>query len=487
MSKILKSLPFFISGILLLSILFITGFTSKKVENTTQDVYQVYLEGKEIGIVKSKEELEDYIDKQQSLIKSKYKVKTVYSPKGLDIREYKTYQNKVEDVRVVYNRIKDKKPFTIEGYVITIKGEEIDRTIYTLKKKTFINAIEKSIATFVDKEQYKLYLDNKQLQIKDTGSIIENIELQEEITIKKDLIPVDSEIFTSEEELTKLLLFGTTEKQATYIVQAGDTISKVSFENKLNPEEFLIANPEFTDESNLLFQGQEVIIGLINPQFHLVVEKHVVEDTVKTAQTEIQYDNNMLVGEEQILQNGEDGLERITKKEKYVNGEMTTVVNVTSEELKPVINSIIVKGGKVIPTVGDTSSWGWPTIQGYTLSSGYGYRWGRLHSGTDIAGTGHGSPIYASNNGVVYKTGYHYSMGNHVMINHNNGYYTVYMHLSKINVKQGQTVARGQVIGAMGNTGRSYGTHLHFEIWTGGPPYEGGVSHDPLPYLRGRR
>ena len=487
MSKILKSLPFFISGALLLSILFITGFTNKKDTDAIKNVYQVYLDGKEIGIIESKEELENYIDNQQSIIKSKYNVKTVYSPKGLDIREYQTYKNNIESIENIYKKIKDEKPFTIEGYTINIKGEEIDKTIYTLKKSTFTDAMEKSIATFVDKDQYNLYLDNKQVQIKDTGSIIENIEIQEDITIKKDLIPTDSEIFTNTDELTKLLLFGTTEKQATYIVKSGDTISQVAFNNKLSPEEFLIANPEFTDESNLLFQGQEVVIGLINPQFHLVVEKHVVEDTIKTSQTEIKYDNNMLIGEEQQLQKGEDGLERVTKKEKYINGEMITVVGVTSEELKPAISTIIVKGGKSIPTVGDTNSWGWPTIQGYTISSQYGWRWGRLHRGVDIAGTGHGSPIYASNNGVVYKAGYHSSMGNYIYVNHNNGYYTAYEHLSKINVEVGQTVARGQVIGAMGNTGVSTGTHLHFEIWTGGAPYQGGISHNPLPFLRGRR
>lgn len=486
MSKILKSIPFFVSGVLLLSILFLTGFTNKK-EDVVKDVFQVYLDGKEIGIINSKEELELYIDKQQESLKKKYKVDNVYSPKGLDIRPYKTYQSKVENVRNVYNKIKDAKPFTIKGYIITIKGEDLNVKIHTLNKEIFTNAMDKCIKTFVNEEQYKLYLENKQLQIKDTGSIIENISFEEDITIKEDLISVDSEIFTTEEELTKYLLFGTTEKQSTYTVQAGDTIKQVAFNNKLSPEEFLIANPEFTDADNLLFQGQEVVIGLINPQFHLVVEKHVVEDSVKSYDTEIKYDDTMLVGEEYQLQAGEDGLDRVTKKEKYVNGEMTVVVNVASQELKPIINSIIVKGGKSIPTVGDTSSWGWPTLQGYTISSQYGWRWGRLHRGVDIAGTGHGSPIYATNNGVVYKTGYNSIMGNYISINHNNGYYSAYEHLSSINVKPGQTVARGQAIGAMGNTGRSTGTHLHFEIWTGGAPYEGGESHDPLPYLRGQR
>lgn len=484
MNKILKSLPFFISGVLLLSILFLTGFTNKK-DNTIEEVYQVYLDGKEIGVIDSKEEFEKYIDKEQKDIKEKYNVDNVYSPKGLDIRPYQTYRSKVESIQTVYNKIKNEKPFTIKGYIVTIKGEDLNVKINVLNKKIFENAMDKCIKTFVDEEQYELYLDNEQVQIKDTGSIIENVSLEEDITIKEDLISVDSDIFTNEEDLTKFLLFGTTEKQATYTVQAGDTISQVAFNNKLSPEEFLIANPEFTDADNLLFQGQEVVIGLINPQFHLDVEKHVVEDIVRNYETEIKYDDTMLIGEEYQQQTGDNGLDRVTKKEKFVNGEMTVVVNISSEQLKPVVNAVVVKGGKSIPTVGDTSSWGWPTLQGYTLSSPYGYRWGRLHSGIDIAGVGLGSPIYCSNNGVVYKTGYHYSMGNYIYVNHNNGYYTAYLHLSKINVKVGQTVARGQVIGQMGNTGSSTGTHLHFEIWTGGAPYEGGVSHNPLPYLRG--
>ncbi|MBQ7140845.1 MAG: M23 family metallopeptidase [Bacilli bacterium] len=486
MSKQLKAIPFIVSGVLLLSVLFVTGFTSKS-KDEIQNVFQVYLDGSEVGIVNSKEELENYIDKQQSILKNKFKVDTVYAPKGLDIRPYRTFGNKVQKVDEIYNKINNKQPFTVKGFVITIKSEEKDLTLYTLDKKVFTNAMEKSISTFVDAEQYQLYLDNNQVQIKDTGSIIENVELEEDITIKEDLISVDNDIFLNQEDLTKYLLFGTTEKQATYTVKAGDTISQVAFDNKLSPEEFLIANPEFTDENNLLFQGQEVVIGLINPQFSLIVEKHVVEDQVKSYQTEIKYDNTVTIGTNYTLQKGEDGLDRITKKEKYVNGELVTVVGVTTQNLKPSINEIQVKGGKVIPTVGDTGSWGWPTIQGYTISSNYGWRWGRLHAGVDIAGTGHGSPIFASNNGVVTKAGYHSTLGNYVYINHNNGYHTAYGHMSKINVSVGQTVARGQTIGLMGNTGRSTGTHLHFEIWTGGAPYQGGTSHNPLPYLRGQK
>ena len=65
------------------------------------------------------------------------------------------------------------------------------------------------------------------------------------------------------------------------------------------------------------------------------------------------------------------------------------------------------------------------------------------------------------------KANYHYSYGNHVVINHNNGYMTLYGHMSRLAVKKGQKVERGQVIGYVGSTGDSTGPHVHYEVWKG--------------------
>ena len=100
------------------------------------------------------------------------------------------------------------------------------------------------------------------------------------------------------------------------------------------------------------------------------------------------------------------------------------------------------------------------------------------YDGIDIAGTGYGSNIYAANNGVVVDAGYNDISGNYVIINHNNGYYTVYGHMSKILTKKGDIVARGTVIGLIGSTGWSTGPHLHFSIFVG-YPYGGGYSINP--------
>lgn len=103
------------------------------------------------------------------------------------------------------------------------------------------------------------------------------------------------------------------------------------------------------------------------------------------------------------------------------------------------------------------------------ISSGFGRRWGSLHAGVDIAAKGT-VPIVAAADGVVIQSYYSTSYGNVVFISHSiDGqiYTTVYAHMSKRSVSAGQVVSKGQQLGFMGNTGQSFGQHLHFELHKG--------------------
>jgi murein DD-endopeptidase MepM/ murein hydrolase activator NlpD len=285
------------------------------------------------------------------------------------------------------------------------------------------------------------------------------------------------------------LMYGSTEKQNSYIVKEGDTIETIAEKNKLNVQEFLIANPEFTSANNLLYESQEVLVGLIDPVISIVVEKHSVQEEVQNFTTEIKYDNQLVVGYSYVEREGEKGLDKVTRKYQYVNGQVIDVALVGSVEVKPSVSKILVKGDKYVPNVADLSYWAYPTSRPFTITSGYQYRWGTFHGAIDYY-VGHGAPIYAANNGTVYKVGTgcirgdtrcNGGRGNYIIINHNvSNYYTQYMHLSTISVREGQTVSRGQRIGSMGNTGNvvptpAYGskslagTHLHFEVWKGIP------------------
>jgi murein DD-endopeptidase MepM/ murein hydrolase activator NlpD len=110
------------------------------------------------------------------------------------------------------------------------------------------------------------------------------------------------------------------------------------------------------------------------------------------------------------------------------------------------------------------------------ISSGFGYRHdpfgrpvGRFHNGVDFAGKPD-SPILATANGVVRHTGWVNGYGQAVLIDHGLGFSTLYAHATGIKVKEGDTVKRGQRIAFMGTTGRSTGTHLHYEVWKDGKP-----------------
>lgn len=102
----------------------------------------------------------------------------------------------------------------------------------------------------------------------------------------------------------------------------------------------------------------------------------------------------------------------------------------------------------------------------HNIVSYYGYRWGRLHSGIDISDDGiGGQDIVAADGGTVTWAGYDDSgYGNYVIIDHGNGYYSLYGHCSSLAVSQGDKVYKGQTVAYVGSTGDSTGDHLHFEI-----------------------
>ena len=475
---------------------FLTAFSNKEPET----LYRVYLKGESIGLIKSEEALEDYIDKRQNQIKEKFGVNKVYLPEDLDIEKEITFDDDVSSIKEIYKKIENISPFTIKGYEITIgavDSQAVDGTeikgkkqkIYVLDKKIFEEAVDNIVHSFVSEEDYENYANGTQEEIKDVGKVIESISIENKITIKRANIPVDETIYQDTGTLSKYLMFGTTEDQQKYTVQQGDTIEAIAFNNKISTEEFMIANPSFTSTNSLLYPGQEVTLGILKPQFRVVEVDHVVFDEETNYQTETQYDNTKEVGYSEIKQHNEKGVTRITQKIQKVNGATVNVAAVgTGEVLKEPVNEIIVRGGKKTSYVGygtavaTRGQWGWPATCS-SISSPFGYRWGVLHDGTDIAGCGYGSNIFAALDGTVVQSGYKYDNGEFITIDHHNGYYSMYAHMvsGSRRVKVGDYVVKGQVIGSMGRTGAATGVHLHFSIWNG-YPYRGGRALNAMSF-----
>ena len=170
-------------------------FVGHKQNAEPKELYKVYLKGEAIGYIENKELLESYIDKAQTSIKEKYKVDKVYPPNELDIIKEVTYNQEASKESEIYEKIKDLSPFTINGYIITIKGIDVitedkgevktdDVELYVLDKELFQKGIENTVAVFISTEDYNNFINDTQAEIKDVGSIIEDLYIKNKITIK---------------------------------------------------------------------------------------------------------------------------------------------------------------------------------------------------------------------------------------------------------------------------------------------------------------
>lgn len=251
-----------------------------------------------------------------------------------------------------------------------------------------------------------------------------------------------------------------------YEVATGDTVSSIAEKFNISTETVLWAND--LDAKSTIKPGQKLKILPVTGIVHTVKKGETIYSIAKKyglddgsgAQAIVDYPFNEFVNDE--------------KFSLAVGQTVVVPGGVRPQENKPAAPTF---ARVLTPDAGAVSAAGsfvWPAsgriTQGYTF----------YHRAIDIANKG-GGPILASDAGKVIVAGWpdNYGYGNRVMIDHGNGYITLYAHLSRIRVEAGQSVNRGDVIGDMGSTGRSTGTHLHYEIRKSGVGLE-----NPLNYLK---
>lgn len=168
----------------------------------------------------------------------------------------------------------------------------------------------------------------------------------------------------------------------------------------------------------------------------------------------------------------EDALAELDERKEVLEGDVSALQAEVQATLGAFSSGSYPSGPTSAP-----GTFAWP-VNG-TLTSNFGYRWGRQHEGIDV-GAAEGTPIWAAASGTVvlqqgeYESG---GYGNYTCLDHGGGLATCYAHQSAFNVSAGEQVSQGDVIGLVGNTGNSFGAHLHFEVRVGG------VAQDPLGYL----
>jgi len=271
------------------------------------------------------------------------------------------------------------------------------------------------------------------------------------------------------EELYKKLVTGNP-APVKYTVQPGDCISCIA--RKLNvPKELIYRNNPWI-ENDLIRVGDELDLTLEKPLLNVETAELVTRTEAIQPQVVYQDDSQMIKGQTKVISQGKPGEQLVTYRVVKLNGQPVEEEQLSVKVLFPAEPKIIARGTKVVRGVG-TGKFAMPVLN-YRITSNFGQRWGRQHNGIDIIGN---KNIMAADNGVVEFAGKKNGLGNTIIIDHKNGFKTVYGHLSKISVKKGQVVEKGQVIGIMGSTGNSTGVHLHFEI------HKNGKVKNPKDYL----
>lgn len=294
-----------------------------------------------------------------------------------------------------------------------------------------------------------------------TGDPDETVEFVKEVEIRDGLYPVTSvaDVSRIEEQITREEI-----EEQIYTAQSGDAPLSIAQKNNISYATLKSLNPDI--ETRLLV-GQEVLVQRAVPMLEVKVQKIISYDEEVPFKIEQIQDSSEYQGYVKVQQTGQKGTDRITAQVTYIDGvEVSREVLDTRRVVEP-INEKVVVGGKrplsQIPVGAQTTSatFRWPVDGGRVSCMINGY-WG--HTGMDIAASA-GTAVRAAASGTVTLVKYsNVGYGRHIIIDHGGGVQTLYGHNSEIYVQVGDWVEQGQLIAAVGRTGRATGNHLHFEV-----------------------
>ena len=312
----------------------------------------------------------------------------------------------------------------------------------------------------------------KELTFDDFDYGLTRLSYADNVEIVESYLPADQIQSLSD---AKDLLTKEQDQQQIYEVQQGDTLSEIAINCDIPLDKIIELNDSLEDENSMIRVGEELVVTSPEPALSIDRQEEVYYEEDYEADIQYVYNDDWYTTDTQILQQPSAGHRKVAALKSYHNKKETETEILKEEVTVAAVPKIIEKGTKIPPTY-------IKPISGGRLSSQFGRRKAptkgasTYHKGVDWA-TPVGTKVVASSAGTVARAGWGSGYGYVVYINHADGRQTRYGHLSKVLVHVGDQVSQGQKIALSGNTGRSTGAHLHFEILIGG------AQVNPLQYL----
>lgn len=490
------------------------------IKHTGNNYFTVKLNGVEVGHVGSEENLEDLlVQARRQVVADSGSDELIFIDTNLETVGSERFWAPVDDAKTLIDNMADvMRDSTREtlhrSYTVKINESSVNLGSY----QEVHELLEQAISPYDTKQQYevKLELDNErevnvlaavvssksesegdeeplktaagieadfvetfasvepvvEKSFEDYDAGLVDIDYAEKIEVVEAYL-LEDELNTVEEAVN--LVTKEQETQIIYKVVSGDTLSQICLTNNIPMDELVAINDALEDENTMIRVGQELVITVPEPDLSIIWKEEQVY--TEDYEAEVQYipNDNWYTTQKETLQEPSAGRRKVAAIVEYKNGQEVNREILKEEVYAEAVPKIVERGTKIPPTYVKP-------ISGGRLSSGFGARSAPTkgastnHKGVDWA-VPIGTTVVASNAGTVSYAGWASGYGYAVYINHADGRQTRYGHLSKVLVKVGQSVSQGERIALSGNTGRSTGPHLHFEIRINGSAV------NPLKYL----
>lgn len=416
-------------------------------------VYRVYVDGIDIGTVS---DLDEYAEILGYLLDEAENETDLSLDFAQEVSAQREFQWGPEtDADQVQTSLETVVSFITVGWAIAVEGE------------TLLWLAEQEQAEEVLEMVGKHYSSESSTRKLVSAEILDDVEIRSEEVLPEDIVDVET--------ATAIITQGR-EKIETYVVSRGDSLWSIARSANMSENQLRDANPNL--KSNVLSVGQTLNLVMAEPQINVRTVETVLTYESIPFTTSYRSSSSLWYYQSRTAQAGVPGRREVSYEVEFINGVEVSRKELGSRVESQPVTRIVEQGTARWPSQA-TGMFRWPLNSG-RISDRFGsfQSWrNQRHQGVDIA-VGTGTPIYAAAGGTVETSTYHNSYGNYVIIDHGNGYKTLYAHASSLAVRVGQRVSKGDLIARVGSTGFSTGPHLHFEVRRNGNPI------DPIQFFR---
>ncbi len=405
--------------------------------------YEYSYNGRRLGIVAEQRDVLEILDLVSEELSQEYGSNITIDPEtDITFRPVFSYGKDIDDADTVLKRFTYMGDIQVQSTAIVADGETL---AIVDSEKTANEVLDEIKKMFIKKDKTKY----------EYVGFVEDVKLKPKSTI---LARVNSKAAA----VKKIKSGG--QKELTYTVKGGDTLYGICEKLGVSLAELKEMNPQI-DDNIVLHAGDKFVTQKEVPLLN--VKTIEVSSFAESVDYEVVYkeSSKYYKNDEVVSVEGSKGKAKVTARITKENGKTVKKVVLEKEIIQEPVDKVIIKGTRKAPPKQGTGAFQRPV--NVAVYRGYGMRWGRMHYGLDYAAP-IGTPIHAADGGTVAKVGWSGAYGNIVKIDHGGGFVTLYAHCSRMYVSPGDKVFKGQIIGAVGNTGRSTGPHCHFEIFKNG-------------------